>query len=273
MRRSRASSSGASVRTRTTPPPLLASFTVNTQQGSSPLAVSFADTSAGLPTGWCWTWGDGGSLCPSTNSTPAHTYTCGTATCSYTASLYVSRSGFNSATVTKTISVGGPIPVCTIAPTSQSGAGTSMAVSFSSSCTNSPTSWCWNFGAGTAWPTCDATTASPSKTYTCGLGSSCSYTVKFTATNATGTSAQVTGGPYALTSTVCTVPSFVGMSVANSTAITAINSKWTTAGFGGSNLYFSPSNGLPASKKTVLTQSKAANSFQDCGTTITLTWG
>ena len=63
--------------------------------GEYPLAVQFTDTSAGDPTSWSWTFGDGGS---STAQNPAHTYT---AAGSYTVSLTATNAQ-GSDTVTRT---------------------------------------------------------------------------------------------------------------------------------------------------------------------------
>ncbi len=49
----------------------VATFSANTTSGSAPLSVSFTDSSAGLPTSWVWTFGDGNT---STEQNPAHVY-------------------------------------------------------------------------------------------------------------------------------------------------------------------------------------------------------
>ncbi|PKL58732.1 MAG: hypothetical protein CVV33_10370, partial [Methanomicrobiales archaeon HGW-Methanomicrobiales-4] len=54
------------------PEPVQASFTVSPESGSSPLVVTFTDTSKGSLTGWAWTFGDGGS---SSEQNPVHTFT------------------------------------------------------------------------------------------------------------------------------------------------------------------------------------------------------
>lgn len=50
----------------------VAGFTASPTTGYRPLAVTFTDTSAGLPTSWSWSFGDGGM---STERNPSHTYT------------------------------------------------------------------------------------------------------------------------------------------------------------------------------------------------------
>ncbi len=56
-----------------TPPPLLVNFTATPRTGIAPLAVSFTDTSTGLPISWNWTFGDG-DLTNATEQNPVHTY-------------------------------------------------------------------------------------------------------------------------------------------------------------------------------------------------------
>ena len=60
------------------------SFTANTTGGPAPLAVLFTDTSAGDPTAWFWTFGDGNT---SSERNPVHTYR---APGNYTVNLTVS---------------------------------------------------------------------------------------------------------------------------------------------------------------------------------------
>lgn len=50
----------------------IASFSSDGYSGTSPLTVSFTDTSTGSPTSWLWDFGDGTT---STEQNPAHTYT------------------------------------------------------------------------------------------------------------------------------------------------------------------------------------------------------
>ncbi len=64
--------------------PLTANFTANTTAGLAPLAVRFTDTSAGNPTAWSWSFGDGNT---STEQHPTHTYR---ASGNYTVNLTVS---------------------------------------------------------------------------------------------------------------------------------------------------------------------------------------
>jgi len=64
--------------------PPVAAFSGTPTSGTLPLLVNFTDASTNAPTGWSWTFGDGGS---STSQNPGHTYTtAGTYTVSLTAS-------------------------------------------------------------------------------------------------------------------------------------------------------------------------------------------
>jgi PKD repeat protein len=75
-----------------------ASFTRSPSSGTAPLDVAFTDTSAGSPTSWAWTFGDGGT---STAQHPTHQYT---APGTYTVSLTATNAA-GSDTVTQTGSV------------------------------------------------------------------------------------------------------------------------------------------------------------------------
>jgi PGF-pre-PGF domain-containing protein len=85
----------------------VAAFTANVTSGDAPLTVAFTDTSAGNPTAWFWTFGDGNT---STDRNPVHTYaTAGT----YTVTLAVANAaGSSSATKTVTVTAagGGEVP-------------------------------------------------------------------------------------------------------------------------------------------------------------------
>jgi len=64
--------------------PPVAAFTGTPTSGTFPLTVNFTDQSTENPTGWAWTFGDGGS---SSQQNPSHTYTAaGTYTVTLTAS-------------------------------------------------------------------------------------------------------------------------------------------------------------------------------------------
>jgi PKD repeat protein len=149
----------------------VANFTGTPTTGAFPLAVSFTDTSTNSPTSWNWTFGDGVTAMV---KDPNHTYTtAGT----YTVSLTSANTG-GSNTVTKpnyiTVTAVTPVANFTASPSS----GTfPLAVSFTDTTTNAPTSWSWNFGDGNT-----STLQNPNHTYT-GAGN---FTVTLTATNTGG---------------------------------------------------------------------------------------
>jgi PKD repeat protein len=87
------------------PPAPVASFTASAISGIAPLAVTFADTSTGVPTSWLWTFGNGSSS--NLQNPAAVTYTtAGT----YTVKLIASNANGASAPVTKTITVTATVP-------------------------------------------------------------------------------------------------------------------------------------------------------------------
>ena len=88
--------------------PPVASFTASPVLGTSPLTVTFTDTSTNGPTYWCWTFGDGGI---SNLQNPTHTYVLANPDNPqyYTVALNVSNSyGTNTATQTNYIHVINP---------------------------------------------------------------------------------------------------------------------------------------------------------------------
>ena len=87
----------------TAPPAPTASFVGAPVSGSYPLNVTFTDQSAGSPTSWSWTFGDGGTA---TAQNPTHTYN---AVGTYTVALTVSNvNGSDSVTKTNYITVTEP---------------------------------------------------------------------------------------------------------------------------------------------------------------------
>ena len=119
--------------------PPVANFSGTPTVGALPLAVSFTDSSTNSPTSWSWNFGDGGT---STAQNPSHTYnTVGLYTVALTAT---NAYGNNTNTKSNYIDVGNP-PVANFSGTPTIGA-VPLAVSFTDSSTNSPTSWSWTFG-------------------------------------------------------------------------------------------------------------------------------
>jgi PKD repeat protein len=159
----------------------ISSFTSNVTSGAKPLVVQFTDTSNNTPTGWYWTFGDGGT---STLQNPIYTYTSlGT----YAVSLGASNSaGSNTTTRSTYITVANTVTPPVAAFTSDIRSGTApLTVLFTDTSTNSPTGWQWSFGDGTF-----NTEKNPSHTYTTGG----TYSVTLTAVNSGGSNVSLMPG-------------------------------------------------------------------------------
>jgi PKD repeat protein len=151
----------------------VASFTANVTSGVNPLSVQFNDTSNNTPTGWYWSFGDGGT---STLQNPVYTYT---SVGSYAVSLGASNSaGSNTTTMPAFITVTNAAapPITSFIADIQSGTAP-LTVQFDDTSTNSPNTWQWFFGDGT-----QSTDQNPTHTYT----QSGTYMVSLTATNSGG---------------------------------------------------------------------------------------
>lgn len=120
-------------------------FSASPASGKAPLKVSFTDKSAGKPTSWKWSFGDGTY---STQQNPVHTYK---KAGKYTVSLSVKNAG-GTDTETKcsyiTVSTPSKPPVAKFSASPVSGK-TPLKVSFTDKSTGNPTSWAWSFGDGT----------------------------------------------------------------------------------------------------------------------------
>ncbi len=81
------------------------SFTASTVSGTSPLTVSFADTSSGVPTTWAWDFGNG------TTSAAKNASATYAAAGTYAVTLIASNSAGSSVPVTKSITVTDSTPV------------------------------------------------------------------------------------------------------------------------------------------------------------------
>ncbi|MFA5407898.1 MAG: PKD domain-containing protein, partial [Bacilli bacterium] len=147
-----------------------ARFTQNSTEGNAPLAVLFTDESTGNVTAWGWSFGDGET---STAQHPLHTYA---APGTYTVTLNASNAfGFNLNTHTDYIDVGNPPEVAFT--TNATGGNAPLAVWFSDTSLNAPTSWLWSFGDGET-----SAQQSPVHTY----AAPGTYAVTLAATNAYG---------------------------------------------------------------------------------------
>ncbi len=159
-------------------PPPVAAFTANRTSGVAPLAVLFTDSSTNSPTSWSWNFGDTQT---STSQNPVHTYSAaGTYTVTLTAT---NAAGSDPEVKTNYITVtAAPVaPVAAFTANRTSGVAP-LAVLFTDSSTNSPTSWSWNFG-----DTQTSTSQNPVHTYS----AAGTYTVTLTATNAAGSDPEV----------------------------------------------------------------------------------
>ena len=164
--------------TGTSVPTPVAGFSSNVTSGSSPLSVSFADTSTGAPTSWNWNFGDGTS---STVKNPVHMYS---KAGNYIVSLTVSNdAGSNTTIEADYIKVIEPVqkPVASFNSNVTSGKAP-LEVAFTDTSTGLPTAWNWDFGDGA-----NSTDQSPEHTYL----AAGSYTVNLTVSNANGTDSKL----------------------------------------------------------------------------------
>lgn len=125
--------------------PLNAQFTSSPANPTTSDTIQFTDQSGGGPTGWLWSFGDGGT---SSQQNPAKKYASqGT----YTVTLTISRNGANAST-SKTISVSGSAPgtspISATFDVSAAVATPGQSVSFIDRSSGTPTQWSWSFGDG-----------------------------------------------------------------------------------------------------------------------------
>ena len=148
-----------------------ASFTSVETSGTVPLSIQFVDASSNSPTSWAWSFGDGGS---SSEENPSYTYaSVGTYTVTLTAT---NAAGSNTVTETGYITVTAAAPLASFSANVTGGAQP-LAVSFTDSSSNSPTSWYWTLGDGYT-----SSSQNVTHTYTA-IGT---YTVTLTASNSEG---------------------------------------------------------------------------------------
>jgi PKD repeat protein len=150
----------------------VADFTANITSGPAPLTVVFNDTSSNVPTSWKWLFGDTDN---SEIQNPVHQYTTAG---DYTVMLTATNGkGYNTTSKIKYIHVR-----AVTAPTASFTVNTStgrapLAVRFTDTSQNNPTSWQWTFGDGS-----DSAEQNPTHTYV----STGTYTVVLTVTNPQG---------------------------------------------------------------------------------------
>jgi PKD repeat protein len=146
-------------------------FTATPLFGGIPLNVTFTDTTTNSPTSWSWDFGDGST---STVQNPSHIYReVGTYTVKLTAT---NAQGSANATRDSYINAYALAPETYFTGTPSTGSAP-LAVAFTDSSMNGPTSWNWSFGDGTT-----STVQNPVHTY----ASSGTYTVALNATNSLG---------------------------------------------------------------------------------------
>ncbi|HVP96343.1 PKD domain-containing protein [Methanoregula sp.] len=158
-----------------------AAFTSNVTSGTNPLSVQFIDTTNNTPTGWYWTFGDGGT---STLQNPIHTFT---TVGSYAVSLGATNSaGSNTTTMPAYITVSNALsaPSSSFSADIRSG-NAPLTVQFQDTSSNSPNGWQWLFGDGST-----STDQNPMHTYT----TAGSYSVSLTTVNPGGHNTTVMPG-------------------------------------------------------------------------------
>jgi len=152
-------------------------FTATPVSGTAPLTVQFDDESAGSPTTWNWSFGDGNT---STLEAPSYTYVDdGT----YSVTLTETNAmGSNVTTMTGFIAVGtDTVPEADFSA-SPTGGTAPLVVTFTDTSSGSPTAWTWDFGDGTT-----GTAENPSHTYS----SAGTYSVSLVASNTAGSNMTV----------------------------------------------------------------------------------
>ncbi len=157
-----------------TPPPV-AGFTGMPVSGSTPLIVTFTNSSSGSISTYAWTFGDGAT---STSQNPSHNYTvAGT----YSVALTVAGPGGND-TLTRTnyITVSEPPPVAAFFAIPSSGVAPKI-IPFTNVSSGNITSYAWDFGDGGT-----STLESPSYNYT----TPGTYTVSLTVAGPGGVDTQ-----------------------------------------------------------------------------------
>jgi PKD repeat protein len=164
-------------------PPVEAAFSFSPSSPSTETTVYFTDQSAGSPTAWLWTFGDGTW---SSQRSPAKQFS---AAGTYTVTLTASNASGSSQTA-RAISVAPVAPaypaVSAAFDVSPATAVAGQPVTFLDRSTGSPTSWSWSFGDGTV-----SSAQNPVRVY----GTPGTYEVTLTASNGGGSSTVVRSIP------------------------------------------------------------------------------
>ena len=150
----------------------IAAFSASPTSGYAPLDVAFTDESAGSPTTWKWSFGDGTN---STQQNPTHSYSkAGNYTVVLTA---INSAGSNKITKPSYIKVKkATIPIANFTSNVTSGSAP-LSVAFVDKSKGTPTAWKWSFGDGT-----NSTQQNPTHKYS----KAGNYTVVLTASSSSG---------------------------------------------------------------------------------------
>jgi PKD repeat protein len=177
-----------------TPPPV-ANFTATPRSGTAPLAVTFTDTSTNSPTSWKWAYKNAtvGWTQFATTQTPSYTFPVGTYDINLTATNAAgSDDEIKNGYITVNEAVSTPVANFTASPRS----GTApLAVTFTDTSTNTPTSWKWAYKNATVGWTQFSIVQNPSYTFAAGT-----YDINLTATNAAGSDDEIKTGYITVTS-------------------------------------------------------------------------
>ena len=154
------------------PPAPIAAFSGTPTTVTAGSSVQFTDASLNSPTSWTWVFGDGGG---NSNQNPLHIYS---SIGNYTVNLTATNAqGSNTLSKTNYISVVALAPPVANFTSNVSSGQFPLAVGFTDTSTNVPTSWSWNFG-----DTGVSSAQNPSHTF----AAAGNYTVTLTAANAAG---------------------------------------------------------------------------------------
>jgi PKD repeat protein len=201
-----------------------AAFIGTPTSGTDPLTVQFTDQSTNGPTAWSWDFDNNGTT-DSTAQNPIHTFTVGL----YSVQLVATNSaGSGGLTKFNYISVSSP-PVVVDFTSDKTSGPKPLTVQFTDASVGSPTAWAWDFDNN---GTTDSTAQNPSYTYV----NAGTYSVKLTATFATGPAFKLVPNMITVTVGTCTVPNFAGVPSPAAQAIWAVAGFTTTVNFQQGNL-------------------------------------
>lgn len=195
-----------------TPAPV-ANFIGTPTSGTAPLIVQFQDQSSNNPTAWSWDF-NGDGVTDATVPNPQWTFGVGLHTITLIAT---NASGSDPETKTNYIAVSTPPPTVSFTATPTSGPKT-LHVVFTDTSPVTPSAWAWDFDNN---GTTDSTLQNPTHDYTVAG----TYTVKLTATFASGPVSKTTPNMITVTIGICRVPDFGG------TDSSAAQGTWNTVGF------------------------------------------